>query len=287
MTETLSQASSATTVPPNEYERLLVAMPESLRERCRKQLSGSGLAANHPLFKVLADFYEETASEQLAAHEAASREADRKGPARDFLQEATLHASQSKQLLEDFRNLPGAILSQIEKQLVGLLSSLTGPVERLEIAASSLDRNVEALPVLLLRRRSLPCPPFKNSWERFKWWLREFPRQARWALSDHMAWIVCGTICVAIAITATVTIVAARETYLARIYETAYQDRLSHLEADSAQNTVALNRLLAAGITLKFERSDDNTSHFLILQGAKKAAQPVVSPEGLAVQVWP
>lgn len=267
----------ATAVPANEYERFLAALPEPLRNECKAQLSGSGLAANHPLFKVLADFYEK------AGHE----ESEEKAPARDFLQEATLHASQSKQLLDDFKKLPSAILAQIEPQLVGLLSALSGPVERLETAATSLDRNIEALPVLLLRRRYEPPPVDAKAWEKFKWWLRQFPRQVRWALSDHVAWIVCGIICTMLAVAATATILSFGASRLARGYEAAYQDRLAHMEADSAQNTIALNRLLAAGITLKVERSDDNSSHFLILQGAQKAAQPVNSPEGLAVQVWP
>jgi len=284
MSDTPSQASPApaTAVPTNEYERLIAALPEPLREKCRAQLSGSRFAANHPLFKVLADFYEQASKEELQEKDAGTKE-----PTRDFLQEATLHASQSRQLLDDFKKLPAAILAQIEPQLVGLLSSLSVPIEKLEAASASLDRNVEALPVLLLRRRSLPCPPFKNSWDKFKWWLRDFPRQVRWALSDHMAWIVCGIICATLAFGTTVTVLSLAKSYLASSYEAAYQDRLSHLEADSALNTIALNRLLAAGITLRFERSEDNTSHFLILQGAQKAAQPVNSPEGLAVQVWP
>jgi hypothetical protein len=58
------------------------------------------------------------------------------------------------------------------------------------------------------------------------------------------------------------------------------------MEADSTADTIALNRLLAAGIALKVERSKDN-AYFLILPGAQKAAQPVNSPEGLAVEVWP
>jgi hypothetical protein len=74
---------------------------------------------------------------------------------------------------------------------------------------------------------------------------------------------------------------------LSRSYETSYQQRVAHLEADSVQDTVALNRLLAAGITLKVERSMDDHAYFLVLPGARKAAQPVQSPEGLAVEVWP
>jgi hypothetical protein len=70
-------------------------------------------------------------------------------------------------------------------------------------------------------------------------------------------------------------------------YEQAYQQRLAHMEADSVENTVALNRLLAAGIALKVERNKEGDAYFLILEGAHKAAQPVNSPEGLAVEVWP
>jgi hypothetical protein len=74
---------------------------------------------------------------------------------------------------------------------------------------------------------------------------------------------------------------------LSRYYDDCYQQRLAHLEADSIENTIALNRLLAAGIALKVERSKEGDAYFLILQGAHKAAQPVNSPEGLAVEVWP
>jgi membrane protein required for beta-lactamase induction len=102
-----------------------------------------------------------------------------------------------------------------------------------------------------------------------------------------MAWLVTGLVCVSLAMTVTVTVLSLGASHLSRFYEAAYQERVAHMEADSVENTVALNRLLAAGIALKVERSKDGNAYFLILQGAQKAAQPVNSPEGLAVEVWP
>lgn len=268
----------AAAAPASEYERFLAALPGPLRKECETKLTGTGLAANHPVFQALADFFEKTGPTQTTAPVQ---------PARDFIQEATLHADRATQLLNDFQKIPQAILGQIEPQLVGLLSAFNAPVERLDNTATHLQRNVEALPVLLLGRRALPSPPFKKWSNKFKWWLRQFPQNARWALSDHTAWIVSGIVCFTAAFAAAVVILCLGSSRLARFYEEAYQDRLGHLEADSATNTVALNRLLTAGITLKLDRSGDNTSYFLILQGAHKAAQPINSPEGLAVQVWP
>lgn len=269
---------STTPIPANEYQRFLAALPESLRNECHAQLTGSGFSANHPVFKALADFYEKAASPP---------EPEQKKPALDFFEEARLHAGLSRQLLNDFQKIPQTILARVEPQLLGLLAALTGPVEKLESTATHLQRNVEALPVLLLRRRSLPCPPFNRWRDRLKWWLRDFPRQARWAFSDHMAWIVVGSICATLAFAVTANVLAAERAHLARAYEKSYQERLARMEADSVENTVALNRLLVAGITLKVERSKEGDSYFLILPGARKAAQPVNSPEGLAVEVWP
>jgi hypothetical protein len=264
--------------PATEYERFLAALPDPLREECEAKLTGSGLAANHPVFQVLADFFEKTTATPTATP---------KEPARDFIQEATLHADRATQLLNDFQKVPQAILARLEPQLLGLLIALNNPLERLENTSIHLQRNVEALPVLLLGSRALPCPPFKKWRNRFKWWLRQFPQKARWALADHTAWIVSGITSAAVAFAATVVILTLSASHLARSYEEAYQARLDHMEADSAADTVALNRLLVAGITLKLERSKDNTAYFLILQGAHKAAQPIDSPEGLALEVWP
>jgi hypothetical protein len=256
-------------IPANEYERFLAALPEVLRVECRSRLAGSGLSPDHPVFQLLADFYEKTALVQ--------------SPERDFLGEATLHADRSRQLLTDFQNLPEAIIAQIEPQLRGLLLAFSNPVERLETTATHLQRNVEALPDLLLARRFKQTPMPAKIWRRPTWFLQNLARSAWSATSDQLAWIVTGSVCLCVAFI--VLVIGAG--HLSRAYEAAYQERLSHLEADSVQNTIALNRLLAAGITLKVERDKDGSAYFLILQGAHKAADPISSPEGLAVEVWP
>jgi hypothetical protein len=262
-------ASPSAEIPSNEYERFLAALPESLRAECRSRLAGSGLSPDHPVFQLLADFYEKTAS---------TKPADR-----DFLGEATLHADRSKQLLTDFRDLPEAITGRIELQLRDLLLAFVNPVERLEATATHLQRNVEALPVLLLSRRFKQTPLPAELWKRPLWFLQNLVRAGWSATSDHLAWVVIGCICLCL----TLIVLTCGAAHLSRAYEAAYQERLSHLEADSVQNTIALNRLLAAGIVLKIERDTDGSSYFLILQGAHKAANPVSSPEGLAIEVWP
>jgi hypothetical protein len=260
---------TAPEVPANEYERFLAALPDALRDECRSRLAGSGLSPDHPVFQLLADFYEKTAP---------AKPADR-----DFLGEATLHADRSKQLLTDFRELPNTILAKIEPQLHGLLLAFAGPVERLEATATHLQRNVEALPVLLLSRRFKPDPMPAELWKRPWWFLCNLARAGRTTISDHLAWIVTGSV----SLSAAFIVLAFGAAHLSRAYEASYQQRLAHLEADSVQNTIALNRLLSAGISLKVERDKDGEAYFLILQGAHKAADPVSSPEGLAVEVWP
>ena len=262
-----------THVPGNEYERFLISLPEALREECRNRLSGSGFSPDHPVFQVLADFYEKNPTTAE--------------PTRDFIGEANLHADRSKQLLDELQNVPKAILAQIESQLAGFLTALNAPVEKLDLTATHLQRNVEALPVLLLGKRSAPPPQLSNRWEKFKWSVAEFLRAGRATLFDHQAWIVSGSISLILAFALAAVLLVCGASQLSHSYEASYQQRLARLEADSVQDTVALNRLLAAGITLKVERSNDNDGYFLVLPGARKAAQPVQSPEGLAVEVWP
>jgi hypothetical protein len=36
----------------------LASLPNALREECRNRLTGSGFSPDHPVFQVLADFYE-------------------------------------------------------------------------------------------------------------------------------------------------------------------------------------------------------------------------------------
>jgi len=263
----------AESVPANEFERFLATLPEALREEIKSRLSGSGLSPNHPVFTALADFYE--------------KNIPNKQPVPDFFEEALLHSNNAKQLLADLRDLPSAMLARFETQLKGLLAGFTGPVERLERTATDLTRNVEALPVLLLSKRHGSSPPPHGFWNKWKWYAGKSLEAARTALADHLAWLVAGGVCACVATVLTTIVLAFGARHLSRTYEESYQQRLSHLEADSIENTIALNRLLAAGIALKVERDKDGTAYYLILQGAHKAAQPINSPEGLAVEVWP
>jgi hypothetical protein len=266
-------ASAGSPVPANEYERFLAALPDPMREACRARLSGSGFSPDHPVFQVLADVYEKSKIDPK--------------PVRDFIGEATLHADRAKQLLDNLEILPRTILGQIEPQLLGLLSAFHAPLQKLETTATHLQRNVEALPVLLLGRRSPSAPASATRWEKFKWWAGQLGEQMRLALSDHLAWILTGTISATVAMGMATVLLVLGASHLSRCYDESYRQRLAHLEADSVQNTVALNRLLAAGITLNVEQSKDEGAYFLILPGTRKAAQPVNSPEGLAVEVWP
>lgn len=260
-------------VPANEFERFLATLSEPLREQCKARLSGSGLSPDHPVFAVLADFYE--------------KNPPRKETAPDFYEEALLHSHQAKQLLAELRDLPATILARFEPQLHGLLDKLTDPVERLESTSNDLARNVEALPVLLLSKRNASMPAPEGLWRKLKWHVEKLPEAARTILTDHVPWLVSGGICALAAVIITAAVLSVGASRLSRSYEESYQQRLSHLEADSLENTIALNRLLSAGITLKVERDNGGDAYYLILQGAHRAAQPINSPEGLAVEVWP
>ena len=263
----------STPVPANEFERFLATLTEPLREECKTRLSGSGLSPDHPVFAVLADFYE--------------KNMPMKEIVPDFYEEALLHSNNAKQLLADFGHLPAVISNGVETRLQSLLASLSAPVERLERTAQDLARNVEALPILLLPKRKEPPPTPPGFWNKMKWRAARSLAGIRTILADHPAWLVAGTTCAfaAVVITGTVLTLGARQ--LSHSYEESYQQRLAHLEADSIENTIALNRLLAAGIVLKVERDKDGDAYYLILHGARKAAQPINSPEGLAVEVWP
>ena len=254
------------TVPANEFERFLATLAEPLREECKTRLSGSGLSPDHPVFAVLADFYEKN----IPKKEAAS----------DFYEEALLHSNNAKQLLADFRDLPTTILARFETQLHGLLAAFSAPVDRLEITANDLARNVEALPVLLLSKRSEAKQKPEGLWNQLKW-------RAAALLADHLAWLVAAAACVTITVVVTSIVLTSGARHLSHYYQEAYQQQLSHLEADSIENTITLSRLLAAGITLKVERNKEADGYYLILQGIHKAAQPINSPEGIAIEVWP
>lgn len=262
---------AATSVPANEFERFLATLSEPLQEELKSRLSGSGLSPDHLVFTALADFYE--------------KNIPRKGP--DFYEEALLHYNNAKQLLADFRDLPTTILARFETQLNGLLNAFTLPVDRLERTATDLTRNVEALPVLLLSKRKAATTPPQGIWNKLKWCGARSLEFVRTILADHPAWLVAGGTCAMAAAVMTATVLSLGAHHLSRSYEEFYQQRIAHLEADSIENTIALNRLLVAGIALKVERSKDGDAYYLILQGAHKAAQPISSPEGLAVEVWP
>jgi hypothetical protein len=280
-TSASSPANVSPTVPPlvgprTEFERFLAALPDGMRDECRSKLSGSGLSPDLPVFTVLADLFQG----QPAPGEAES--------VPDFLEEARLHAERSRQLLDAFEKIPVAWLAKIDEGIAPLLSALTTPVQQLQTTATNLERNVEALPVLLLARRHTPPENRPEKWwERQQWRLRTWGRVLQILLSDHQAWLVTGVISFCATVVLTITILSLGARGLSRYYEQSYQHRLAHLEADSVENTVALNRLLTAGISLKVERASDDSAYFLVLQGAHKAAQPVNSPEGLAVEVWP
>jgi hypothetical protein len=258
-------------VPATQYERFLAALPEPFRKACHSKLEGSGLAANHPAFLALAELYEK----------------ERENPPRDFIQEAMLHANQSSQLLNQLKELPGAIMGKIEPQLHGLLSALNGPLQRLEAVTTALEVPTSSAPVhethpqISTGRMEKSNPETEE--KRFGQALGQFFRTAGSTLANPVAWMVTGSI----SVTGAVSILFLGAAHLSHSYEAAYEERVAHMEADSASDTVALNRLLSAGITLEVEKGPDGTGWYLILPGARKAAQPVNSPEGLAVEVWP
>src|SRR5277367_4038221 len=105
---------TAASVPANEFERFLATLPEPLREELHSRLSGSGLSPDHPVFAVLADFYEKNIPKKQAVP--------------DFFEEALLHSNNAKQLLAELRDLPTAMLARFETQLGSLLAAFTAPV---------------------------------------------------------------------------------------------------------------------------------------------------------------
>jgi hypothetical protein len=263
----MSEAPATASVPPNEYERFLAALPEPLRKPCRDKLAGSKLAANHPVFQALAEWYEEETKEE---------------PARNFIAEAELHAGQSKQLLAEFQNVPGAIMGRIEPQLNGLMAALNGPLNKLEAVAARIAAPGPDAPLY-----DKP-PQFERRRDWLRWWSRSILWEVRSTISNRVAWIVTGSICLTLAVIVAATILFFGAARLSRFYDDSYQQRLAQMQADSVEDTVALQQLIAAKIALKVRQSpDDPHSFFLILPGAHKAAQPVNSPEGLAVEVWP
>lgn len=240
-------------LPPNEYERFLAVLPEAVREECRTRLAGSGLSADHLVFRVLADVCATVPPKSPAPG------SEKAVP--DFLEEATLHSRLSKQVLSEFQGVPQAIVERVEGQAAGLLDVLAAPIESLHKTAIDLQRNVEALPHLF-------GPPWRGT-------------------ARAVPWIVASAVSFGVAVAVTAIALCSGASELARHYDDAYQQRVAVLERNAASDALALDRLLAAGIALKVERSPDGDGYFLILGGAHRAAQPVNSPEGLAVQFWP
>jgi hypothetical protein len=273
-------------VPTTQYQRFLAAMPEELREPCRSRFKDSGLSPDHAIFQILADIFEKrkasSASTETPATPASPAQPEDKAKIPDFLGEAQLHSQLAKQLLADFKEIPGAILAQIEPQLRGLLAALTDPVEKLGGTATDLQRQVEKM-FMLLPKRPEPGSPPEEWWPKQFWRMRWLFQNAWWLATDRPTWIATGSIGIAL----TVIVLSLGASNLSHYYEQSYQKRLAHMEADSVENTIAFNRLLTAGIALKVERNKEGDGYFLVLQGAHKAAQPVNSPEGLAVEVWP
>jgi hypothetical protein len=258
-------------IPSTEYEKFIAALPESFREECQTQLQGSGLAANHPVFGVLAGLYLKQAAK----------------PARNFIAEVTAHADLSKKLLADLKDIPGVVLGDLQPQILGAVSALGAPIQRLETISEKLESQLKASPSAPVasapaRAEIETAPPSALSASPI-----DFREKTRATVANPTAWIVTGTICVTVSITLVIIVLDLGAGHLSHSYEQAYQTRLAHMEADSATNTFALNRLLAAGITLKVEQAPDAHAFFIVLPGVLKAAQPVNSPEGIAVEVWP
>jgi hypothetical protein len=225
--------------------------------------------ANHPVFGVLAELYLKQAAK----------------PARSFIAEVTAHADLSKKLLADLKDLPGIILGDLQPQILGAVSALGAPIQRLESVAERLQRQVEASPTAPIV--SAPAETEKSTPPVSEENTSRIREKARATLANPMAWMVTGTICVTVSIMIVVVVLVLGAGHLSHSYEQAFQSRVAHMEADSATNTFALNRLLTAGITVKVEQAPDAHAFFLILPGAQKAAAPVNSPEGIALEVWP
>jgi hypothetical protein len=265
--------------PTTDYERFLAALPKSIGDDCEAKLRGSGLAANHPVFLALAELYEN----------------QNQKPPRDFIQEAAAHADLGQKLLDDFKGLPEAIVARLEPQLVGLMTMFEAPVAKLDVAATSLQRNVEALPVLLFGDRpaqdqvsaEAESERISSKWpSAFRKRFVKIFHGAGSIRSDRTAWLATGAVSFLFWFGVSVTVLAIGSTHLSRSYDRAFQNRVAHMEADSVTNTITLNRLLALGLAIKLERGADPDDWFLVLQGARKAAAPVNSPEGPAVEIW-
>lgn len=257
----------------SEYERFVAKLPEDYQEECISRFTGSGLAPNNPIFSLLADIFDHFAKEAPEGNKASSTP--------DFLQEATLLSQMSKQTIADFQTMPAVILARLEK-ILAPLQTVSDPLNSLATISLDLKSSVSALQKM--------CPssqPPTGFFRRLGWRLKLYLTAGRETLTHTSAWIVTGSICSALAVIVTVMILYFGATELSKYHETLYQQKLSSLEASSVQDTITLNRLLQAGITIDLRRHESGDGYFMILKGAKKAAQPVSTAEGLAVQIWP
>jgi len=181
--------------PATGYERFISALPEPFRKECQSKLEGSGLAANHPVFRALAELYEK----------------EREKPTRDFLQEATLHADQSTHLLSELKGLPNAIMAKIEPQIVGIVSALNNPLQRLEAIATAIQPLNKTLPPQAPPEPVIEPPPQiptvltqdsqpEKKRTQFGQSVGRFLRTAGSTVSNTIAWIVTGAISAALAV---------------------------------------------------------------------------------------
>jgi hypothetical protein len=173
------------------------------------------------------------------------------------------------------------------------MKAFEGPVLKLDTAATSLQRNVEALPVLLLGDRlsqgtevGEPGQSSNHRLSPIRDRVAKIFHRAGLILSDRTAWLTAGGISFLFWFGVSATVLRFGSVHLSRSYDHAFRDRVAQMEADSVTNTVTLNRLLALGLAIKLERGTNPDDWFLVLQGARKAAAPVDSPEGPAVEVW-
>ncbi len=265
------------TIPAaTEYERFVGLLPEDLRAEFEERLGGSRLSPDNPLFGVLADIFSRATKGQGA-------EEGEESSVPDFLQEATLHSTLSKQLLEQFKSLPEELHGKIEAHL-GSIEKAARPLTELSAVADQLSRHVEHLAAVFPIE---PAPPEGDWRERSAWRVARIARVARQLVMRLAPWAISGTVCAAGSVIATTLILYFGAIHLRSYYEDQYHRRVAELETDSIQDTVTLNRLVEAGISIELRRNESGDGYFLVLKGVKKAAQPVNSPDGLAVQVWP
>ena len=253
--------------PANGYEAFLMKLPEERREAIAVQLRNSKLATDHPVFAIMADVLGLTPSN-------AERRTDP-----DFVEEAELLSTLGRQILEDFGKLPKKIIGQINEELVAPLQVLIPPASTLNVVSSDLRQAVDTLQLFLPSRRPRP----ETFWRRQLWRLVNIWKEGWLAIANSAAWITAGA---AVAGLTTAGLLYGWNT-ISDHCEAEYQAQLASLQAGSSQDKASITELATAGITLNVERAENNDGVFVVFKGASRAAQPINSQEGLAVQVWP